>query len=34
MRALEQDGWMLTAKQWADPLATLGRLARLRTASR
>ena len=33
LRALEQEGWMLNAKQWADPLATLNRLARLRTKS-
>lgn len=31
LRALEQGGWMLNAKQWADPLTTLGRLSRLRT---
>ncbi|MBN2474276.1 MAG: hypothetical protein JXB62_06695 [Pirellulales bacterium] len=34
LRALEQGGWMLNAKEWAAPLATLGRLARLRTTSR
>jgi len=30
MRALERDGWMLNAKEWDDPLATLGKLSRLR----
>jgi hypothetical protein len=30
LRALEQDGWMLNAKEWDDPLATLGKLSRLR----
>ncbi|MFV1964059.1 MAG: hypothetical protein ACC628_01455 [Pirellulaceae bacterium] len=30
LRALEQDGWMLSAKEWDDPLTTLGRLSRLR----
>jgi hypothetical protein len=34
LRALEQGGWMLTAEEWADPLATLGRLVRLRTTTR
>lgn len=34
MRALEQEGWMLNSKEWADPLNTLGRLARLRTKTR
>lgn len=34
LRALEQGRWMLNEKQWADPLATLGRLARLRTTTR
>jgi len=27
LRALEQDGWMLSAKEWSDPLKTLGKLA-------
>jgi len=30
LRALEQDGWMLSAKEWDDPLTTLGKLSRLR----
>jgi hypothetical protein len=34
LRALEQGGWMLSAKEWADPLITLGRLAGLRTTTR
>ncbi len=34
MRALEQGGWLLTAKQWSDPLATLGKLRRLTTTTR
>ena len=33
MRALEQDGWLLTEKEWADPLVTLGKLRRLRRAT-
>ena len=32
MRALEQDGWLLNEKEWGDPLATLGKLGRLRRA--
>ena len=31
-RALEQGGWMLNEKEWADPLATLEKLSRLRKA--
>lgn len=30
LRALEQGGWMLNTKEWADPLMTLGKLRRLR----
>jgi hypothetical protein len=30
LRALEQGGWMLNAKEWADPLETLAKLRRLR----
>ena len=30
LRALEQDGWMLNAKEWDDPLMTLAKLSRLR----
>ena len=33
MRALEREGWMLNAKEWGDPLATLGKLSRLRRAN-
>ncbi|MBC8356551.1 MAG: hypothetical protein H8E66_31610 [Planctomycetes bacterium] len=33
MRALERDRWMLNAKEWDDPLATLGKLSRLRRAN-
>ena len=29
LRALEQDNWLLNAKEWSDPLQTLGKLSRL-----
>ena len=32
MRALEQAGWMLNAREWDDPLTTLSKLGRLRRA--
>ena len=34
LRALEQGGWMLNAKEWSDPLTTLGKLKRLRKTKR
>lgn len=33
LRALERGGWLLNDKEWGDPLATLGKLRRLRTVT-